>query len=165
MARLTDRPQGPPTPPPPVSRGRPPRAPLPPASAALHQRSWAALTLASLSLLAMALIGNTNIRRMTVVFVVTLVIAALALTLAISAMSAAKRARTARPRGAVFATVLAGAGLLFSGFTLAAFAVFWPQLTTFYNCMGGAGTVSAQDACQQRFNNSVGAEITVLSGR
>ena len=44
-------------------------------------------------------------------------------------------------------------------------AVFWPQLNTYYNCMSGANTVSAQQACHTQLNNSVGGEISVLNGR
>jgi ABC-type amino acid transport system permease subunit len=160
MPRLTDRPSLPP-----VTPGPKPRPVLPPASPALTQRSWAALTLAALGLLAMTLIGGSNIRRTAVVVVVALVIAALGLGLAIWAMSAARREGTARPRGSVLATVLAAMGLGFGAFALIGFAMFWPQLTRFSDCMRGAATVSAQDACQQQFDNSVGVEIHLLGGR
>lgn len=164
MPRLTDPSQRPTLPP--VTPGGPPRAALPPASPALHQRSWAALTLAALSLLSMMLIGGgSNIRRTAVVIVVAVVIAALGLGLAISAIRTARRDRTARPRGSVLAIVLAVAGLGFGAFALVGFAMFWPQLTRFSDCMHGAATVSVQDACQHQFDNSVGAEINLLGGR
>jgi hypothetical protein len=41
-------------------------------------------------------------------------------------------------------------------------AVFWPQLSTYYNCMGGANTVTAQQACHKQFTDSVGSEISLL---
>ena len=161
MARLTNRPQ---PPLPPVTPGGPPRKPLPRASSALHQRSWAALTLAALSLLALMMISDTNIRRTVVVVVVAIVIAAVGLYLAITAMRAARREGTARPRGSVLGTVLAVAGLLFGAFALIGFAMFWPQLTRYSNCLRGAATVSAQDACQQQFDNSVNSQMKILGG-
>jgi hypothetical protein len=32
------------------------------------------------------------------------------------------------------------------------------------NCVNAATTVATQNACQQQFDNSVGAQITVLGG-
>jgi predicted PurR-regulated permease PerM len=170
MARLTNRDQ---PPLPPVQQGGPPRTPLlprkplPPASPALHQRSWAALTLAALSLLTMMMIsgGGSNIRRTVVVFVVALVIASTGLYLAVTAMRASRRAGSARPRGSVLATVLAALGLAFGAMALIGFAMFWPQLTQLSNCMRQATTVSLQDACKTQFDNSVNAQMKILSGR
>ena len=158
MARLTDR--QPPSPPVRSPSGL--RAPRPAADPVLQQRVWAALTLAVLSLLSMMLIGN--VRRGVYVVAVALVVAAIALWLAISAMSRARRGGTGRPRGAIFATVLGTAGVLFSAFVLAGFAMFWTQLQQYSSCLSGAGTVSAQQACQQQLTNSVGNEISILGG-
>ena len=159
MARLTDK-QTPPRPPLYSPPGvRPPR---PPADPALQQRVWAALMLALISLFAMTMIGN--VRRGVIVVGVAFIIAATALWLSTSAMSRARRGGTGRPRAAVFATVLGTAGLVFSGLALAVFAVLWPQLTQYSNCLSGANTLSAQQACQQQLNNSVGNEISVLGG-
>jgi hypothetical protein len=58
--------------------------------------------------------------------------------------------------------VLGGLGLAFSAFWLLILAVFWPQLNTYYNCLSGANTVSAQHACHSQFTNSVGSELSVL---
>ena len=159
MARLTDK-QTPPRPP----LYSPPgvRSPRPPADPALQQRVWAALMLALLSLFALMMIGN--IRRGVYVVAVAFVIAAIALWLSTSARSRARRGGTGRPRAAVFATVLGTAGLVFSAFALMGFAMFWPQLTQYSNCLSGANTVSAQQACKQQLNNSVGNEIKVLGG-
>src|SRR6516165_5721797 len=159
MARLTDK-QTPPRPP----LYRPPgvRPPRPPADPALQQRVWAALMLALLSLFAMMMIGN--LRRGVYVVAVAFIIAAVALWLSVSAMSRARRGGTGRPRAAVLATVLGAAGLVFSAFALMGFAMFWPQLTQYSNCLSGANTVSAQQACKQQLNNSVGNEIKVLGG-
>ncbi len=158
MARLTDR--QPPSPPVRSPSGfRPPR---PPADPVLQQRVWAALMLAVISLLGMMLIGN--VRRGVYVVAVALVIAAIALWLSISAMSRARRGGTGRPRGAVFATVLGVVGVLLSAFVLAGFAMFWPQLQQYANCLSGANTPSAQQACQQQLDHSVGNEVSILGG-
>ena len=159
MARLTDK-QTPPRPP----LNSPPgaRPPRPPADPALQQRVWAALMLALLSLFALMMIGN--IRRGVYVVAVAFIIAAVALWLSVSATSRSRRGGTGRPRAAVLATVLGTAGLVFSAFALMGFAMFWPQLTQYSNCLSGANTVSAQQACKQQLNNSVGNEIKVLGG-
>jgi predicted PurR-regulated permease PerM len=161
MTRLTDRqppPSSPPGPRPPGPAGlRPPR---PPADPALQQRAWAALMLAVISLIAMMMIGN--VRRGVYVVAVALVIAVIALWLALSAMSKARRGGSGRPRGVVLAVVLGAIGFVFSAFVLAGFAIFWPQLTQYSNCLNGANTVSAQQACQQQFGNSVSSEFGIL---
>ena len=62
--------------------------------------------------------------------------------------------------------MLGSLGLAFSALWLLVLAVFWPQLNTYYTCMGGANTVTAQQACHDQFTKSVGSEISVLqSGR
>jgi hypothetical protein len=141
-----------------------PRPQAPPPSPALQQRAWAALTLAVLSLLAMTLISNLH--RAVYVLAVALIFTAIALVLAITAMSAARRAGTRRPRGAVFATVLGAIGFVCSGFALAGFLLFSAQFTQYANCMNAAGSVVAQQtACQTQLNNAVGKEIGVLGSR
>jgi predicted PurR-regulated permease PerM len=119
--------------------------------------------LAIISLFAMMMLGG-NVRRGVYVVAVALVIAAIALWLSISAMSRARRGGSGRPRGAVLATVLGAVGFVFSAVVLASFAMFWPQVTQYSNCLSGANTVAAQQACQQQFNNSVGGEISLLGG-
>ncbi len=141
-------------------RPRPPRAPADPV---LQQRSWAALLLAFISLFGMMMMTG-NVRRGVVVVAVALAIAAIALWLSISAMSRARRGGSGRPRGAVLATILGAVACAFSGLVLIGFAMFWPQLTQYSACMAGANTVSAQQACQQQLNNSVGSEVGILGG-
>jgi len=148
MARLTD-------PPPPRSPFLlpPPRPQLPPPSPALQQRAWASLALAVLSLLAMTLISN--IHRGVYVIGVALAVAAVALVLSFGSMSAAKRAGTRRPRGAIAATVLGLVALVLSSFALAGFLLFRSELTQYANCMSGASTPAAQTACQNQLDTSV----------
>jgi len=119
--------------------------------------------LAILSLFGMMMMSG-NVRRGVFVVALALIIALLALWLSVSAMSRARREGSGRPRGAVFATVLGAVGAVFSAFVLAGFAMFWPQLTQFSNCMQGANTVAAQQACQQQLSNSVGSEVGILGG-
>lgn len=110
-----------------------------------------------------AIVGTgSNLRRGVFVMAVATIVAAIALWLAISAMSRARRAGSSRPRGAVFATVLGAIGALFAGMTLISFLTFWPQLSQYSRCQSAAITVSAQQACSQQLQNSVGNEISIL---
>ncbi len=118
--------------------------------------------LAVISLFGMMMIGN--VRRGVYVVAVALVIAAIALWLSITAMSRARRGGSGRPRAAVLATILGAVGFAFSALVLAGFAMFWPQLTQYSNCLSGANTVAAQQACQQQLNHSVNNEISMLGG-
>jgi len=166
MARPTDQ-QTPPEHRPPAPRPGPgsgfgPRPQRQPADPALQQRAWAALLLAVISLFAMMMIGN--IRRGVYVVAVALIIAAIALWLSTSALSRARRGGSGRPRGATLAVVLGVAGLGFSAFVLAGFAIFWPQLSQYSDCMSGANTVAAQQACRQQLDNSVGTQLSILGG-
>ena len=58
--------------------------------------------------------------------------------------------------------VLGGFGAAFGALWLMVLAVFWPQLNSYYNCMAGANTVTAQQACHNQFTSSVGGEMSVL---
>jgi multisubunit Na+/H+ antiporter MnhB subunit len=123
----------------------------------------AALILGILSLLSMLLIGN--LERGATVAAVALAVAAVAFALAITTMSAAKRAGTRRPRGAVVGLVLCACGVLFSGCALGGFLIFSAQIDQYSNCMNGANTVAEQQACQTQLNNSITNRINVLSGK
>lgn len=138
-----------------------PRPQLPPPSPALQQRAWAGLTLSVLSLFSMMLISN--IQRAVYVMAVAFAVAIIALALTISAMSAARRSRTRRPRGAILGTVLGVIGFVFGGFALAGLLLFSTQFTQYANCLNDAGSVVAQqNACRTQLNNSVGKELGVL---
>jgi hypothetical protein len=147
---------------PPPGRGgyprRPPRAalarrPLPPPEPATQQRAWAALTLGVLSVLGSAVAGG--LRRPVYVYIVTLLIGALAAWLGGSAIAQARRGGTARPRGAIGGIVLGCLGIAFSAFGLIFLAVFWKELSAYSNCLSGANTLSAQHACQHQFDQSI----------
>src|SRR6266705_6714065 len=143
----------------------PARRQLPPAEPPVRQRALTALLLGSLSLIGL-MFGLGNLRRGIFVAVLTLLFAAAAIWLGVTASKMARRGGTARPRWAVGGVVLGCIGLVFSALWLLVLAVFWPQLNTYYTCMGGANTVVAQQACHDQFTKSVGSELSVLqSGR
>jgi hypothetical protein len=138
-----------------------PGRPLPPADPAQRQRAVMALALGVLSLIGLAL-GLGNLRRGVFVAVVALVFAVLAIWLGAGAIRRVRRSGTLRPRGTITGIVLGGFGLAFSALWLMVLAVFWTQLSTYYNCMSGANTVTARQACHTQLTNSVGGEISVL---
>jgi len=127
----------------------------------VRQRAVTAMLLGLLSLVALML-GLGNLRRGIFVAVLALLFAGGAIWLGTSASNKARRSGTARPRWAVGGVVLGCIGLVFSALWLLVLAVFWPQLNAYYNCLGGANTVTAQQACHQQLTNSVGGEISVL---
>src|SRR6266704_5955710 len=150
----------------PQPKGMPPaRRQLPPPDPAVRQRALAALLLGALSLIGLMLgLGNLDrgVYRGIFVAVLTLLFGVIAIWLGVTASKKARRGGTARPRGAAGGVVLGGLGLAFSALWLIVLAVFWPQLNTYYTCMGGANTVTAQQACHDQFTKSVGSEISVL---
>src|SRR6266536_4060113 len=139
----------------------PPRRPLPPAEPPVRQRALTALLLGSLSLIGL-MFGLGNLRRGIFVAILTLLFAAAAIWLGVTASKMARRGGTARPRWAVGGVVLGCIGLVFSALWLLVLAVFWPQLNTYYSCMSGANTVTAQQACHKQFTDSVGSELSLL---
>jgi hypothetical protein len=157
MPTPTDRP---PTRPPRSGRraltGRPP----PPPDPVLQQRAWAALALGVLSLIGLSLAGG--LRRAVYIVIATLVLGALAAWLGGTAMSRARRAGSARPRGAIAGTILGVLGLSFSAIALIVFAIFWNELSAYSNCLSGANTLTAQQACQQQFSHTITNQIRSL---
>lgn len=139
----------------------PTRRQLPPPEPPVRQRALTGTLLGVLSLIALML-GLGNLRRGIFVAVLALLFAAGAIWLGATASRKARRSGTARPRWAVSGVVLGSIGLAFSAMWLLVLAVFWPQLNTYYNCMNGANTVTAQQACHQQFTKSVGGEISLL---
>jgi ABC-type amino acid transport system permease subunit len=129
----------------------------------VRQRALAALLLGVLSLIGLML-GLGNLHRGVFVAALTLVFAAVAIWLGVTSSRKARRSGTARPRGAVSGVVLGVFGLAISALWLMVLAVFWPQLNAYYNCMGGANTVTAQQACHNQFTDSVGSEMSILQG-
>ncbi len=85
-----------------------------------------------------------------------------AIWLGVTASRKARRRGTARPRGAAVGVVLGALGFAGSALWLLILAVFWPQLSAYYHCMGRADTVAAQQACRNQFTSSVDGEISFL---
>ncbi len=132
---------------------RPPQRPTSPPSVAVQQRAWTAMAMGALSVLGLFL--ASGLRHAIYVIAGTLVIGAVAAWLGGSARSQARRAGTGRPRGAVAGMVLGLLGLAFSGLALFLFAMFWTQLSTYWNCTSGANTLTAQQACQHQLSQTI----------
>jgi hypothetical protein len=139
----------------------PPARQLPPPDPATRQRALAGLTLGALSMIGLAL-GLGNLHRGIYVAVLSLLFAVAAIWLGAGAKRQARRSGSARPRGGTSGVVLGGLGLAFSALWLLVLAVFWPQLNTYYNCLNGANTVTAQQACHSQFDKSVSDEMSIL---
>lgn len=156
MARLSDRQQVP-------SPGSSPLPPgPPPAEREVQQRATAGLLLVLLSVI--ALLWGSDLQRTAYVLAVTLVISLIGLTLAISATKSAKRAGTARPRGATAGTVLGVLAALFSLVALLGFLAFWSQIMHYGDCMNGASTVATRNACQTQLQHALTARLNSLRG-
>jgi hypothetical protein len=128
----------------------------------LQQRALAALALAILSLLGLAGFTPTDIRRGVVVLAVAVVVGAIGLWLSFTAMSRSRKGGTARPRFAIAASVLGVAGTGLSTLMLIGFAMFWPQLSQYANCISGANTVATTNACDQQLTNSLQSTARLL---
>jgi predicted PurR-regulated permease PerM len=115
------------------------------------------MAMGTLSLLGLFL--ASGLRHAVYVIAGTLVIGAVAAWLGGTARSQARRAGTGRPRGAVAGMVLGLLGLAFSGLALFVFAVFWNQLSTYWNCTSGANTLTAQQACQHQLSQTITNEF------
>src|SRR5215470_2595970 len=142
---------------PPAGAGGKAAAPPPP-ELALRHRALAALIVALLSLA--GLLGfNIEAQRAVLVIVYSLLAGATALWLALTAMRRARRSRTARPRGSVTATVIAGVGIGLAGVMLMAFGLFGQQLANYGRCLSGANTITGSQSCYSRFSHALDREI------
>jgi hypothetical protein len=138
-------------------------AALPPPEPALRHRALAALVVALLSLV--GLLGfNIEAQRAILVVLYSLLAGATALWLALTAMRRARRSGTARPRGSVAATVIAGVGVGLAGVMLMAFGLFGRQLSDYGRCLSGANTITGSQSCFSRFSHELDREIG-LTGR
>jgi len=138
-------------------------AALPPPEPALRHRALAALIVALLSLV--GLLGfNIEAQRAILVVIYSLLAGATALWLAVTAMRRARRSRTARPRGSVAATVVAGIGTALAAAMLLAFGLFGQQLSDYGRCLGGANTIAATQSCYRSFSHALDHQIG-LTGR
>lgn len=115
------------------------------------------MALGVLSLLGLFL--ASGLRHAIYVVAGTLAIGALAAWLGSTAMSRARRGRSGRPRGAVAGVILGLLGLAFSGLTLIVFALFWNQLSAYWNCSSAANTLTAQRACQHQLSQTISKDF------
>lgn len=160
-APAPSRPSEPALPPAPAAaKPKPMRGSLVPPSPATARRAVAGLFLALLSLA--GLLGLSGYRHGIYVVLYAMLAGAAALWFSVTALTRARRERTARPRGVVTATVIAAIGILLSGALLAVFVVLGKQLSTYGQCLAGANTISAQQACKDQFSRAVDHEIPVL---
>jgi hypothetical protein len=116
-----------------------------------------------LSLIALLAIGSSfNFHRGIFLVFFALAVGIGASWFGITAMRKARRAVSMRPRGAVAGTVLGVIGAFLSIALLIAFAAFWSQLNAYSQCLGQANTLTAQQACANQLDRSVG--VSGLSG-
>src|SRR5689334_5053451 len=148
---------------PPAGTGGKARA-LPQPEPALRHRALAALFVALLSLA--GLLGfNIESQLAILVVIYSLLAGATALWLALTAMRRARRNRTARPRGSVAATVIAGVGIGLAGAMLMAFGLFGRQLSNYGRCLSDANTITGSQSCYSRFSPALDREIGLTSRR
>jgi hypothetical protein len=139
--------------PPAAIPARPKARSLPPADAATRQRAVAALFLALLSLF--GLLGLNNLQRGIYIAAFALVAAALAVWLGSTSISRARRGGTMAPRSSVTAIAIGAIGVLLSGLLLVGFAAFGKQVATYSQCLSGANTIAAQQACKDQLVHAV----------
>ena len=118
-----------------------------------QQRTVAGFFLAVLSLF--GVLGLSNFQRGVYIVVFALVAGVMAIWLAGTAIRRARRGGTAGPRGSVVVIAIGGAGVLVSSVLLAGFALLGHQASVFSQCLSGANTVAAQQACQTQFTRAV----------
>ena len=131
-----------------------------PAEPATQHRALAALLLALLSLV--GLLSLNYLQRGIWLVAYALLAGVMGMWLAVTAIARARRSRTARPRGSVAATVIAGAGIILSAIMLLAFATFGKQLHAYGQCLSQASTSADRQACQNQFINAVNREIAAF---
>ena len=111
-----------------------------------------------------ALIWGATPQRTVYVVAVALVVAVAGLALTISAVRAARRGGSRRPRGAVIGLILGGLLTLLCGGALIGFMLYSSQITRYISCSDAATTSAQQSACQTQFMNSIGAQFAPIRG-
>jgi hypothetical protein len=154
--RTDERPLGASVPPRPATPGRV----AVPAEPATQRRAVAALLLSLLSL--MGLLSLNYLQRGIYLVAYALLAGVMAVFLAVTSLTRARRSRTKLPRGSVVATVIAAVGIVLSTAMLLAFAVFGPQLKAYGRCLGAATTSADRQACQTRLIHAVNRELSTL---
>lgn len=133
---------------------------LVPVTPAVARRATAGLFLALLSLV--GLLGLNNLRHGIYVVLYGLVAGAVGVWFAATSVTAARRGKTTRPRGAIAAIVIGALGIVLSAVMLTAFAVLGSQLASYSQCMSGANTISSRQSCQDQFTRAVNHKLNSL---
>jgi hypothetical protein len=144
----------------PIDRRRGGRQPVRPAEPATQRRALAALLVALLSLTGVLAVGDPQ--RGVYLVAYALLAGVVAMWLAVTSVTRARRRRTARPYGSAAATAIAGVGILISTILLLAFVVLEPQMSAYARCLSDGGTPTAQQSCQARFSHAVDRELSAL---
>jgi uncharacterized membrane protein YfcA len=132
---------------------------LPPAAKPVRQRAMAAFLIGALSLLAVP--SAHNPKKTLLVLGVVIVFGVVAVWLGATANRQARRDGTARPAWAFGGMLLGVFGAGFGVVLLSAFAMYWPQLNTYFSCMNSANTITASQACAAQFKQATGQQISV----
>jgi uncharacterized membrane protein YfcA len=119
----------------------------------------AAFLIGALSLLAVP--SAHDPKKALLVLALVVVFGGVAVWLGLTANRQARRESTARPAWAFGGVLLGVFGAGFGLLMLSAFAMFWPQLNTYFSCMNSANTISAAQACAAQFKQSTGQQIEV----
>jgi hypothetical protein len=142
--------------------GSQPTTPIRPPAAANQHRAVAALLVALLSLGGFAAF-NLGQRYGILLIGYALLASLVALWLGLTAVSRARRERTARPRGAMPATVIATLGIGLSILLLLGFALFGRQLAGYSRCLTAASTPTAQHSCYNQLSHALNQRMSLLS--
>jgi uncharacterized membrane protein YfcA len=119
----------------------------------------AAFLIGGLSLLAVP--SAHDPRKALLVLAVVITFGGVAIWLGVTANRQARRENTARPAWALGGMLLGVFGAGFGVVMLSAFAMFWPQLNTYFSCMNSANTITASQACTAQFKQATGEQIGV----
>jgi len=110
----------------------------------------------------MGLLSLNYLQRGIYLVAYALLAGVMAVFLAVTSLTRARRSRTKLPRGSVVATVIAAVGIVLSTAMLLAFAVFGPQLKAYGRCLGAATTSADRQACQTQLIHAVNRELSTL---
>jgi hypothetical protein len=131
-----------------------------PPEPATQRRAAAALLLALLSLA--GLLSLNYLQRGVYLVGYALLAGLMAMWLAVTSLTRARRSRTVRPRGSVAAAVIAALGIIMSVVMLTAFVLLGKQLAAYGRCLSTASTPGDKQACQSQLTRAVDHEISVL---
>lgn len=110
----------------------------------------------------LAVLWGATPQRTVYVVAVALIVTVAGLGLVISAMRAARRARTRRPIGSVVGVVIGGLLALFMAGALTSYLMYPTQFTRYGNCMNAATTSAEQHACLTQLENSIGVNFPMI---